>query len=413
MKLLVSALAAFVFFVSLQSHEYEPSNIKPEDVLTVLQSCKTFKTPELAAHPADITFACADIKFDGKRAMICECGDGIYMSLRPTNVEFAGNHYWEVSPFWGLVWPYLTSFGLPVWHVEDRGPKNALALEVLAQCGGKYAPSFLALAQDARFKKCTRKNFKPSSSIKDYAGIIVYRAKDERARDGAEFVKFRQHHPEFIYVNETARYHIIRKHTTYKLFQDAGLDAFVPKNVVHEAVYDENLARIISSEIKQEKIVIKPTFSSLSMGVNVVDKKGLDQLLKLIFKDKHLIPKNAHRCHNYWRSTFASKHFVAAEHMQSKRIYKDGKPYDPTMRVVFVMHHDKGSINVNILGGFWKIPVKPLDDKKATLTEKHVTIAHAGDEFTGILLEADDAQKLKDILTPALAQAYKYLIKTY
>lgn len=415
MKTLKNIVLLFILVAPLKpsDHDYQPSAIAPEDSLTVLAAARHFPAPQLASSPANITFGCADIKYDGKRVMICECGDGIYMSLRPTNVEFAGTRYWETAPFWGLVWPYFASFGLPVWFVEDKGPKYALATEVLTRVGGKYSPTLSQLEQDPIFKKRCKRGFKQSSSIRDYAGIIVYRAKDERSRDGAEFIKFKQRHPEFLYVNDKSRYHLIRKHKTYELFQNAGLEDFVPQNIVLKSEYDENLARVIASKLKFEKYVVKPTFSSLSMGVNVVDRKGLDGLLKLIFKDKHLIPKDAHRCHNYWRSPYASKEFVAAEHMQSKPIEMGGKLYDPTLRVMFVMHHDKDEVVVNILGAFAKIPVKSLSDQKATLTEKHVTIAHAPDCFTGILVDQADTKKIKELFAPALAKAYKYLLTNY
>lgn len=80
------------------------------------------------------------------------------------------------------------------------------------------------------------------------------------------------------------------------------------------------------------------------------------------------------------------------------------------MRIVFFMYHNNGRIQANVLGGFWKIPVKSLDEN-VLLTDKHVTIAHAGDQYTGILVDQYDMDNIKKKFAPVLAGAYKTMLQ--
>lgn len=84
-------------------------------------------------------------------------------------------------------------------------------------------------------------------------------------------------------------------------------------------------------------------------------------------------------------------------------------PHDPTMRVMLVMHHDKGQLHINVLGGFWKVPVKSLTDK-GSLTERLVTIAHSGAKYSGILVEKEDMKDIKNILHSMLPRLYETML---
>jgi hypothetical protein len=389
---------------------YPVFDLPHEDITWALQQSQTFHVPELQNCPPDIVFACADIKYSDNRLAFCETGDGVYMSLRGADIEFNNKLHWLVSPGWGIFWNYLAQLKKPVWLVEWQGPHNALAIEELSRLGGYYARSLKALAHDHAFKVATKKN-KKVRSLNDCAGIIIYRANSEKARDGQEFRDFRAAHPEFIYVSVRARKHIVKKDTLATLCSRANLEQFYPKFKIYPSYYDQNLTAAIKQDFKGiQNFIIKPVYSSLSMGVNMVDTKGLDSLLSLIHGDKKRITSRSRGLY-YWHVCSPST-FMVAEHVPSKTMYKDGKPYDPTMRVMFIMQHDQGVIKVNVLGGFWKIPVKPLNDKKASLTEKHVTIAHAGDYYSfGMALDSKDRVSIKKILEPVLAGLYKTMLQ--
>lgn len=377
----------------------------PADIKAVLSQSTQYAVPALRGTPTDICFGCADVKYDHGVFKIVEGGDGIYMSLRAADVVMNNNTYNLVAPYWGLLWHFLAQFNVPVWLVESIVNKNALAIDTSKKLGVTFMPSFAALEKDPAFQTAIKKDTR--------AGIVVFAASPakEHHRDGNTYKTFRKKYPQCIYLNSTARDHLKKKDATYSLFQRAGLSNYVPTFALFPTTYQPTLATNIKALLpKSELIVIKPTYSSLSCGVNVIEAEQLDAFLKLILQTPHNIPDCSHRGLSFWRHTKQSK-FVASEYVPSQTIYKDGKPYDPTMRMVYIMYHEQGLIHVNILGGYWKIPVKPLNEPTTSKTAKHVTIAHAGDYFSfGQILEQKESLRMKQVMTPVLAKAYEQML---
>ncbi len=384
--------------------------MKNDDIAATLAATYIQETRGLQSLPVDICFGCADIKYNDGKFKIVECGDGIYMSLRATDVVMNNKQYNLVAPFWGLLWHQLAQFGIPVWHVEAISSKEAFAVSEYKKLGILYQPSLSALENSLEFQAAESQVKASPKRITDSAGIVVFAAASESTRDGITYQEFKKKHPLFIYVNRTARNYLKRKDNTYKLFQSAGLTDYIPQFKLFPRAFSPEAVEQITQAFPEEKlIVIKPTFSSLSMGVNVVSSLGLNSFLKRILKHPEKISPQASRGLAFWRTT-KQPLFIASEYVPSKTIYKDGKPYDPTMRVMFILYHNNRQIVANVLGGFWKIPVKPLNDFHATETEKHVTIAHAGDYFSGILLEAEESKRMKQVLAPVLARAYEQML---
>ena len=407
MFLIISLLLALFIPTKASCHttHYKQFNMDPADITAVLNDNTQYAAPALTSTPTDICFGCADVKYDHGVFKIVECGDGIYMSLRAADVIMNNNIYNLVAPYWGLLWHFLAQFKLPIWLVESIYNKNALAIDTSKKLGVRFMPSFEALEKDAAFQMAMAKN--------SNAGIIVFAASPlkEHHRDGATYKAFRKKYPQFICLNSTTRDYLKKKDATYQLFQRAGLSHFVPTFGIFSTKYNPTTTTKIKALLPDsELIVIKPTYSSLSCGVNVIEADQLDSFLKLILQTPHNIPDCTHRGLSFWRNT-KQAHFVASEYVPSQTIYKDGKPYDPTMRMVYIMYHDQGVIRVNILGGYWKIPVKPLNANKANHTAKHVTIAHAGDYFSfGQILEHKESLRMKQVMAPVLAKAYEQML---
>ncbi len=408
-------LLAFLFFIPTQSlckHTYAPFAMAQTDINAVLNSQLRYAAPSLSNTAPDICFGCADIKYDQGDFKIVECGDGIYMSLRAADFIMNNKPYNLVAPFWGILWHFLHQFNLPVWLVEGISNRNAMAINESKRLNIAYAANFEELENSQRFQAACTKTISAPHSLSDYAGIIVFSATPgkECRRDGKQYKAFQKKYPQFIYLNSTARDYLKRKDETYTLFKRAGLTSFIPTFAVFPAIYDKTIItttkRLLS---KSELIVVKPAFSSLSCGVNVIEKKDLEAFLKLILQTPHKIPHTAKRDLSFWKYKKPSR-MVISDYARSQTIYKDGKPYDPTMRVMYIMYHDQGVIRTNVLGGFWKIPVHSLDDKGVTQTQKHVTIAHAGDYFTGILLEHEESIRMKQVVAPILAKAYEQML---
>jgi hypothetical protein len=334
------------------------------------------------------------------------------MSLRTAAVALNNQPQDAVAPYWGILWHYLAQFRLPMWFVGNATPETALAINTFIKLGGRCYRNLWQLTQDVKFKKACTSTFKPQSHIGAYRGIIVFRSGSERGRDGAAIKDFRRNHPEFLYVNSISRPYIIRKDMTSMIFTKAGLTELIPAAKTYKARYSPELTQQILNDFSDQWLIIKPVFSSLACGVNLVDRNNLDDFLQLILRDKKNISRNATRGLSYWRTAHPA-HFFVSSYAPSHIIYKDKLPYDPTMRIVFMMYHDKGFINVTAIAGFWKIPVQSLAAIDTTLTARHITIAHAGDYYTGILADPQDWNNIKEFLDNNLPRLYQTILEQH
>src|SRR5271157_2695887 len=79
---------------------YDPFAMSREDIQVVLKSEIAIPVPSQQKLPADISYACADIKYKDGALKFCECGDGIYMSFRTAKVRINNRVQDIVSPYW-------------------------------------------------------------------------------------------------------------------------------------------------------------------------------------------------------------------------------------------------------------------------------------------------------------------------
>ncbi|MFA5306175.1 MAG: hypothetical protein WC365_01880 [Candidatus Babeliales bacterium] len=407
-----SIILSLCSIIGLQATSYPPFMVSKNDVAGVLARGVTVPITTATKLPADISFACADIKYEDGSLKFCECGDGIYMSLRTAAVTLNDHPQDAVAPYWGILWHYLAQFRLSLWLVGNVTPETALAIPTFKQLGGCCYRNLWHLEQDVTFKKTCTSTFKRQSQIGAYRGIIVFRSGSERGRDSAAIKDFRRNHPEFLYVNSITRPYIIRKDMTSMIFTKAGLTHLIPAAKTYKSTYSPELTHHILNDFSDQWLIIKPVFSSLAYGVNLIDRNDLDNFLQLILRDTKNISRNATRDLSYWRTARSSNFFVSS-YAPSRIIYKDNLPYDPTMRIVFMMYHDKGFINVTAIAGFWKIPVTSLAVTQATLTARHITIAHAGDYYTGIMADQQDWNNIKEILDNNLPKLYQTILEQH
>jgi hypothetical protein len=112
----------------------------------------------------------------------------------------------------------------------------------------------------------------------------------------------------------------------------------------------------------------------------MVDAEHLDEMLKKILTQK-LTEKTTISCNGYtytdeaytfW-NTYKESHFLVEEMVLSKPLVVDQKIYDPTMRVIFMLHYFNGAIKIDYLASYWKLPSKSLSEE-GTLTERHKSV---------------------------------------
>lgn len=312
---------------------------------------------------SDISFLFADIKYTGKELKICDIG-GMFTGgahTRQLNGKKTGKTYWD------LFWHYLSSFNKPIWYLGDQKPSAMLELEKVGGKAFSTLEEFLAyyqsqLAAETVGMSASKKN----KRIVDYKGILVIK---KRRLSRKSLVK---NYPDILLVNvNTKRFTGKRNPLIELLEKNPHLHAFIPSWKVYKKEYSSTLAAQIIEELPADFYIIKPVRGILSRGVLMVHKEELDRYLKLILQDPQAINATSYINLAYWKTDTQENFFVQA-YAPSKTITHYEKQYDPTMRVIFFLSHDQGSMGIDVAAGYWKIPPKSLD-QEAPLTEKHIT----------------------------------------
>lgn len=398
---------------SEQTYAYKPFDLSLDSINFVLNRSNSQSIQAYAR--ADVSFICADIKYHNGTLKFCECGDGTYMSFtHDMRMHINKQEHTLTAPGWGFLWHYLSHYKLPIWHVGYVRNWTAMSLDLLALLGGQHIDTLQELESDPLFEKSCERNFKMSNSINNYSGFIVYTAQQRQERDGAGIKDFMQKHPEFIVINTVVRPHLKHKQATYSLFQEAGMSSFLPQYKFCPGVYNQSQVRKILRTFNSEHLIIKPVRGSLSMGAIMTTKETLDTTLRSIFEESKKIDpahKNIHKLYH-------NKPFMISEYIPSRIIHQEGKAYDPTMRVMLLLSHDKGVVTTTLIGAFWKIPLYHLEDLHATLTQKHITNAHLfvddpDDFYSGILVDESDMRHIRSLMSTALGAVYKNALKKF
>ncbi len=379
-------------------------------IYSVLQDTTEYTIPEFNC---DITYFFADMKFDGKNIKVCEFGPSTHAGLTNSLVLINDKLERIFCPYWCMFWKYLEPFQLPMWYVGrcSGDMQKKMDMSLFSDLGGKRYATLKDLEDDDNFQKLVSYGVKKNPLIKDYHEVVIYRRPKGA---GHVFInEFKKKYPQVLIVNDTARYFVSSKHQTANLFKTEELQKYRPESKTYPKVYTSNLAQKIISEIPSASTlyVIKPVRSLQSKGIIVTEQKDLDKILQLILRDTHKIKDTDHRCFTYWKTT-KSTFFVVEEFAISKNITVDGKRYDPTMRIVFALSHEHNTIRLNIFGGFWKIPLKSIDDT-GTLVGKHVTIPYSGEFYVGIPINKQDMTNAKKILKKIIPKVYVQMLKKY
>lgn len=205
------------------------------------------------------------------------------------------------------------------------------------------------------------------------------------------------------------------KRLTHDLMEDAGYGDVVPRQVCFLRQYLPDLANQIlrgldlAEDATGEVVVLKLCNRSRGAGVLMVRVGELDSMLKTLLeppKDleewmqrglERLAKKASdlglgddpmeEQMRHWWSNE--SPCFVAERFFSSEPTVRDGKAYDGTMRVSFVLRHREGvpeppsykgyfephELEVEWLGGYWKLPKADLDN--ADIRDRSVSAARA------------------------------------
>lgn len=420
MKRLASTIAYLAAFalstqgaLSAAYVEVKVQNLEPYVPLTHKNSYKAIKAEEI---PADIAYWIADIKLNEDGAKIVELGDGNFAGYKVLdNMYFKGK-------VWSQVWDTLVSFGRPVWYVGSyESAPDVVAWEHFNKVSGNYAPTLAEL--DERLKKMKSEQRTEAQDAKkivktldEYAGVIILKRYNPLLKT---YLNFRKNHPEYLIINETSSDYVGDKFLTDSLFSSASMKKFRPNALTFNKKYTKAIAARIHSKMpKTEWFVIKPINSGRGNGIIMTHASELDDnLRKILIENKcsepvddmfSFKPDNP-MSFEYWQHDRNSR-FLVEEYVESKPIFVDEKPYDATMRVIFVLRYEDETIKVDFVDAYWKKPIKALTDE-GTFKEKHIS-KHApnAEESRGLAVNEEDMAKAQKSMAELLPQLYWNLL---
>ncbi len=384
----------------------QTSVLSAEDLAVASEPTLITFDQKLVNAPADITFAVADIKYNQGNFKIIECGAGPYSGLREHQIYINNKIHRQISPYWNIVAHILKKYSIPVWLVGNSPHANFTYFE---QITSKKQSTFddLIHHQSPLFPDIT--TIPKPKTIAEHKGIVIHRIGRRTPRSDEPCKMFKKKYPCFMLLNSNSNY-FSSKAATYRLFEEAGLHNFIPRYAIYPATYTKTLAQKILADLGSvEKLIIKPLNMLRAIGVGVTTAENLDAHLQHMFGTQSYAPYEE-KSIGYWRK-HKPTHFIASEFVSSQPFLCNNKKYEPTLRVSFLMMHEKGNIAIHIIGGCWQIPPRAINDRTESLTQCYATDPDRHETDEGGLIALDDLNKIKSLLAPVLAQVYKIILE--
>ncbi len=374
---------------------------------------------------AEISYLFADLKYDGEHLKILELGEGKNGGFRSFDAIF------EEGRIWKGFWKYATSLGLPVFYVgpgPSNNPINKIGISLnekiawpdFMKKSGLWAWSVQELKARPDFQAlASLERSGDGSGVKDYKAIVVYKYRDDREPSHLRALeKFKKDYPDFLVLDCASRPFAASKELNDILFRSSKETAFFrPACKFYPKRYESGLAKQIISDIGGEFFVIKPVDSGMSNGVIMTSREHLDTDLRriltarVVYNHSHPTTFNYRptdtQSYSYWFGD-TNKQFIVEAFAPSRTITVLGKKYDPTIRAVFALVHDKDAIKVKFFEHWWKLAPKALDEY-SILTLKHVSQYRPdlkqlpAKELT--LSDADE-RGMRSLMAGAMARAY-------
>jgi hypothetical protein len=335
-------------------------------------------------YPDELSFCIVDLKFDSEKIKICEFGRGLGSTFRGYDVLYGHGQMW--SKFWNV----LKQLQKTPWLVSTQGLRKEFAPEVFKEIGGRNVRAI--------------EGINPSSP----AFVLMAGNAKKKSFSCAEF---KQRYPQCLILDEVTKRFVTNKYETGLLFDDHELDSYKPRYKIFPKEYSSILALEILQKLNSNRIVLKPVNASLGSGIVMVEPSELDHVLRVILKEEDYAKgQNDATNFAYWAKDH-EKFFIAEEFVASKKIFIDHKPYDPTMRVAFVLFNNAGIPCINFLDAYWKLPTKSLD-AYGTFTELHKSHVEA-ERKCSACVDTDDFEVVKTQLCLLLPQIYLKMLAKY
>lgn len=335
------------------------------------------------SYPDGLSFCIVDLKFDGQKIKICEFGQGFDSGFKGYDALYGKGQLW--AKFWAA----LASLKKPLWLLGSQ-LKRDLAPDSYKKAGGYVAHAI--------------------NEIKSFSSPFILMVCGTHKKNFSAF-EFKKNHPECIILDEVTKKFVSNKYETCLLFDDHELATYRPRFMLIPKEYTPTLTYDIAQQLNSQYIVIKPINASLGRGIVAIEPPQLDcALLILCKKQNSSLAPHDEDSYAYWASD-REKFFIAEEFVPSKTILVDSKPYDPTMRVAFVLFNNAGTPCVSFLDAYWKLPTKSLNEQ-GTFTELHKSHVVSKTKCSAPV-DPSDFESVKAQLCLLLPQIYLKMLATY
>ncbi len=348
-------------------------------------------------HPVDISFLVADLKYSRQREIkICEIQNGILSVFSGTGFINPGDISIQ-QEFFKVLSHYSPRGWTIIQHIADPGLKWVLDQAYY----WRKKNSLEEIFYDPEFFAESKKTVADKEDLSAYHGFLFVNATLLKADE-----ELAERCPGVVVVDRGTFPFWVDKYKMTALFgRNPALSKYKPKWGLYKKEYTKNLAAQIINDLKCDAFVIKPRGAFMGNGVAIVEKDQLDHALEYIINPSEAAKNDPDSAFRYWaQDRFNS--FIVEEFVMSDLVYAPhlgNKIYHPTMRVAFMLIHEKGEYKVHFLGGYWKTPAYALADE-GTFIQKHKDICKPP-YYLGIDSEtwADVQQQLR-VALPLLHQ---------
>lgn len=351
--------------------------------------------------PVDITFGVVDLKFDGTHVKICEFGEGLFSGFEGYHA-LHGPHelFQKISQRLHSLHDTCVVYANPL---ESKRLAHSL-LHVFNAQENIHIKDQRDFYKTFKYQNNTHNN--ALQNIKDKPGIFIYRQIDNKLKHYIE-----KNHG-FIILSKYSRDIFPKKCLVqrYLFAQDQDLERFRPQSLIYPTNYSSDLAENIKQQLPCEYLVIKPEFGHKGKGIIFTSQDSLDgELQKICINNAlHEQPNNLASPYKYWHKR-PQKNFIVEEFARSKTIIVENKPYDATMRVIFLASCQHQEITIDFVDAYWKLPQKALDEK-GTFDECHRSCINAHRAYDSALVSPEDFQQVVKQLQYLLPKTYRNML---
>lgn len=309
-------------------------------------------------YPVDISYMVADLKYSKEHGVkICEVQHGVLSTF--LGDVFLHGRKGTLSP---LIAEVFAEFPLTKWGVGLQDVFAPLRTSLEKSADWKAMPNIEILMQDTEFIQNARLAPDNPYIIASYRGMVLF----SKLPKSIDVEKFQKEHPGILVTDRPTAAFWKDKYKMSLLFTREPLLARIkPEWGIYPKQYSRTLAAQIIEEIPSDAYVIKPRGAFLGNGIIITSNDELDRTLKYILTDKTALRVNKDHSYNYWARN-SEDSFIVEKYYPSDAISVqslEGKLFEPTMRVAFIMLYNNRQIDFRFLGGYWILPHQSLEEE--------------------------------------------------